>query len=160
MFKRDSILKTYFNSSKWSLHFRLCLTSSLELIAKGGTNPLALKFLSIYGINCCMSSWKPTRVDVPKNLHLPQTQIETRSWTCFGWAKLRNSNFVISIIVSSHFPSMVNNINPFFVVLGTPKKPWFKNLSLWMTNIIMNTTHWINDGICYMTISTLFGMEV
>jgi hypothetical protein len=55
---------------------------------------------------------------------------------------------------------MVNNINPFFVVLGTPKKPWFKNLSLWMTNIIMNTTHWINDGICYMTISTLFGMEV
>jgi hypothetical protein len=35
---------------------------------------------------------------------------------------------------------------------------WFMNLWFWTISIIMNITHWKNDDICYMTISTHFLM--
>ncbi len=69
---------------------------------------------------------EPIKVDVGDSWNLSQTRIEMKSWTCFEWAKFKNSNFVICTITSSHFPSMVNNIGPSLVVI----KPWRKP-NLW-----------------------------
>lgn len=89
------------------------------------------------------------------NWNVPQTWIETKSWTCFKSTNFKNSNFVIYIIASNQFPLMVNNINQSLVANGTLKKTWFTNLWFWMTKITMKITHWANDDI-YYTIYTHF----
>ncbi len=88
-------------------------------------------------INYCMSSWKPIRANVGENQNLPRTQIEMRSWICFGWAKFRNSNFVICTIASSHFSSMVNYIGPSLVAMEPQRK-----IDLWTFDFEWQSLRW------------------
>ncbi len=52
-------------------------------------------------------------------------QIEMRSWTCFGWSKSKNSNFVICTIILSHLHSIVNNTSSSLVAMELWRKPNF-----------------------------------
>ncbi len=100
------------------------------------------------GINYWMSSWKLTRADVVDNRNLPWMQ------TCFEQNKFKNWNFVICIITSSHLPSIVKITHVHQLLWWNHEENLILNHWFWTTNIIMNTTHWRNDDICYMTICT------
>jgi hypothetical protein len=73
-------------------------------------------------INCWMFSLIPTRVDVGNNYNSPQMWIEMKIWTCLGWIKFRNANFVICTITSTHLPSIVNNMVSSLVAMEPQRK--------------------------------------
>jgi hypothetical protein len=96
---------------------------------------------------------KTTRVDLGNNWNLRWINWN-EELNLFWTNKFHNSNSIICIITLSHFSSMVNNISPSLVTMELQKK--LDLWTFWIKNITMNITHWTNDDIHYMTISTFF----
>lgn len=74
-------------------------------------------------------------------LELPQMHIETKNYTYFLWGKLKNVNFAIFAIISSHLPSMVNNIGLFLVAIKTQRKIDFSTF-----NFIWQALQWTSPN--------------
>jgi len=108
-----------------------------------------------------MSSWKPTRANVNNNWNLPQTQIEMKSWTCFGQIKILKFKLCHMHNASSHFPSMFNNIGPSVLAMEHSRKP-----NLWTFDFEWQALQWTSLVEQMMTSTshdkfhTIFGMEV
>jgi len=63
-----------------------------------------------------------------------------------GWAKFKNSNSIICTTISSHFPSMVNNIWPSMVAMEPQRK-----LDLWTFDFEWQALQWTSHVEQMMT---------
>ncbi len=133
------MFKNLFQFIKVKLVFHIMLEVITKTNCQRSDQPFSTQISFYFWDKLLYDFLKTNNADVGDNWNSPQTQIETRSWTCFGQTKIKNSNSIICTIVSNRFPSMVNNINPSLVAM----EPWRK-LDLWTFDFEWQIVQWIS----------------